>query len=70
MGSIVCKVGVLTMVMFWILLSLSIPFIGGSLGDLIYRSSMGKSLDSKPYTYFISVVPVIGPIISAFIVNS
>ena len=70
MGSIVCKLGALVMVMFWILLSLSIPFIGGSLGDLIYRSSIGKSLDSKPYTYFISVVPVIGPIISAFILKT
>jgi hypothetical protein len=67
MGSMVCKLGVFVMVILWIILSLTIPFLGGSLGDMIFRSSTGLSLEYKPYTYVISTMPIFGPLISTFI---
>ena len=69
MGSIACFVGGITMIFIWILLSLSIPFIGGALGDLIFRAGTGKNLENKPYTYIISTMPIIGPMISALILS-
>jgi len=69
MASIACFVGGLTLIFFWIILSLGIPFLGGGLGDLIFRSATGKNLDNKPYTYIISTIPVLGPIISSFIIS-
>ena len=67
MGSMVCYLGVFAMVILWVGLSLTIPFLGGGLGDLIFRASTGRNLESKPYTYIISTMPIFGPLISTFI---
>ena len=67
MTSMACYIGIITMVFMWMLLSLTIPFIGGALGDLIFRAAAGKSLQTQPYTYILSTMPILGPLVSAFI---
>ena len=69
MQSIACFVGMACLIFMWIILSLMIPFFGGALGDVLYRASIGKSLDDKPYTYLISTMPIIGPMISTIIIS-
>ncbi len=68
MASMACYIGVMTMVFMWMLLSLTIPFIGGALGDLIFRAAIGKSLQYHPFTYILSTMPIFGPLVSAFII--
>ena len=68
MTSVACYLGVMTMVFMWMLLSLTIPFIGGALGDLIFRAAIGKSLQHNAFTYILSTLPIFGPLISTFII--
>jgi hypothetical protein len=46
----------------WMLSSIIIPF--GVVGDLIYRHEMDIPLSKKPGTYFLSLLPIIGPLIA------
>ena len=52
---------ILTLVL-WIVLSFLVPL--GILGDIIYRKVTNKNLKEKWWTYFVSVFPLFGPIIS------
>jgi hypothetical protein len=68
-GQIVMTFILIIQFFLWIAISFLVP-IGGPLGDLFFRLSMGKNLKKEPYTYLISMIPLIGPIISAFIIRA
>lgn len=52
----------------WLILSCIFPL--GFLGDIIYRKMTDVDLGKEWYTYIISIIPLLGPIISYFILES
>jgi len=53
--------------LLWIGLSFLIPL--GVLGDIIFRKVMKKDLKDKWWTYFVSLVPLFGPIVSYIVLH-
>ena len=50
----------------WFTISWAFPF-GGLIGDVIFRLSIGNSLSDDLRTFAFSWIPVLGPIISSYV---
>ena len=53
--------------LLWIFLSFLFPL--GVLGDIIFRKVNKKNLKEKWWTYLVSMIPFIGPIISYIVLH-
>lgn len=52
----------------WIVLSFLFPL--GILGNIIFRKIVGINLKEKIWTYFLSIIPLVGPIISYIVLEN
>jgi hypothetical protein len=51
----------------WVFMSFLVPL--GILGDVIYRKMFNIKLKKKWWTYFVSMIPLLGPIISYVVLH-